>query len=128
AERDLAGDASAMEACDAAGERRLAGAGLADERQALLWGDRQGDVEQHLALAVRRVHVARSEEQLVAADLRERDGRRPLARGLGEDVRRAVAAHLVPVGDPRPLGKLGVAEIDDPRAARREEAALRAVA
>ena len=110
-ERDLAGEV-AVQARDAAGQRRLAGARLADQRQALARLDRQVDVEQHLPRAVRGVHSAHLDQHGFGV----RDlplGREPaLAHSGGLHFPVPEAAHLVTFGNALDRRKRGRTRID----------------
>src|SRR5205085_9309598 len=61
----------AMQPCDPARERRLAGARLADERDALARQHREIDVERRLAVTVPRVQAADVHEQGVELRFRQ---------------------------------------------------------
>ena len=117
-----------VEPADAACERRLAGARLADERETLARPDRQVDVEQHLPSAVRGADSADGDERFVDLDLGRGHRSRPSRRSVGQDGRMPDAPHDVLLRDEleRRLG--GTARVLRVGAARREEAAGRAVA
>ena len=89
-----------MQAGDAARERRLAGARLADERDALAGADGQLDVEQHLAGAVRGADAADGDERVLGVELALVGG--AAGRAASDSCRTArvaVAAHRVGSGD-----------------------------
>src|SRR2546425_7862818 len=111
-----------MEARDAARERRLSRPGLAHESDALARADVDFDVEQHLAVAVRGLQVADTEQRVGPRAVGARRRGRALLRRLCDHVAPAVTAGLVALGDRLRRRERRRAELDGVVATRSEEA------
>jgi hypothetical protein len=97
-EVDRAGEVT-VETGDAARERRLTGARLADERDALARPDGKADAEQHLAVAVGGIDVLHVDERLAFVASRPRGRGPPLACAEREHLRMPEATHDVALRD-----------------------------
>ena len=126
AKRDLAGVVR-VQAGDAAGERGLAGARLADEREALARSHHEVDVVQHLPRSVRRVHAAHGDERVLDLDLGSRRRRDASCRGVAREPSACGCSGPRDRRTPTSSGGCAVVHaVLDVRAARCEEAARRA--